>query len=199
MTKYTSDWGAENMEVDGPTVTLTDESGRSLSCYIELTLELEGQEYALLHPVDYPIEIFSWVNDPESGEETLVGIEEAEMSQIFDTAKAVLAEQNLTLKNTALSLTVDGELPEIDEEEVITLEIENGAGVEEEEYQPLTAGFYHQEREYTVYTPLNPMLLVSRLIPGKPPELLSPEEFDSLQPMLEQHLEDRLFEDMEES
>lgn len=197
MAKYTSDWGAADMEVDGPTVTLTDESGRSLTCYIELTLELEGQEYALLHPVDYPVEIFSWIEDPDTGEETLVGIDEAELGKIFDTAKAVLAEQNLSLKNSALSLTVDGELPEIDEDEVITLEMENGADVEEEEYQPLTTGFFHQEREYAVYTPLNPMLLVSRLNPGKPPELLSPEEFQSLQPLLEQHLEDHFFEDME--
>ncbi|MBW4551976.1 MAG: DUF3727 domain-containing protein [Aphanocapsa sp. GSE-SYN-MK-11-07L] len=197
MTKYTSAWGPADTEADGPTVILTDESGRSITCYVELTLEIEDQEYALLHPVDYPVEIFSWVEDQESGEETLVGIDESELAQIFDTAKAVLAEQNLTLKNTALSLTVDGDLPEIDEDEVITLEMENGAGAEEEEYQPLATGFFHKEQEYAIYTPLNPMLLVSRVKPGQAPELLSPEEFQALQPLLEQHLADQLFEDLE--
>jgi hypothetical protein len=197
MTKYTSEWGAAETDADGPTVILTDESGRSITCYVELTLEIESQEYALLHPVDYPVEIFSWVEDQESGEETLVGIDESELVQIFDTAKAVLAEQNLTLKNTALSLTVDGDLPEIDEDQVITLEMENGAGTEEEEYQPLATGFFHKEQEYAIYTPLNPMLLVSRVKPGQAPELLTPDEFQALQPLLEQHLADQLFEDLE--
>jgi hypothetical protein len=190
------DWDDADMEIDGPTVTLTDESGRSLTCYIELTLELEGKEYALLHPVDYPVEIFAWEAD-DSGDETLVGVEEEELLEIFDTAKAVLAEQNLTLKNTALSLTIEGELPEVDEEEVLTLEIENGTTVEAEEYQPLASGFFHKEQEYAIYTPLNPMLFVALMKQGQQPELLSPEEFRAIQPIIEQHLEEQLFDDME--
>jgi hypothetical protein len=190
------DWDDADMEIDGPTVTLTDESGRSLTCYIELTLELEGKEYALLHPVDYPVEIFAWETD-DSGDETLVGVEEEELLEIFDTAKAVLAEQNLTLKNTALSLTIEGELPEVDEEEVLTLEIENGATVEAEEYQPLATGFFYKEQEYAIYTPLNPMLFVALMKQGQQPELLSPEEFREIQPIIEQHLEEQLFDDME--
>ena len=40
-------------------ITLTDEVGRSLQCYIEQLLNVEGQEYALLLPDDAPVEIFT--------------------------------------------------------------------------------------------------------------------------------------------
>lgn len=196
MSNNTVDWEGADMEMEGPTVTLTDESGRSLTCFVELTLELNDQEYALLHPVDYPVEIFAWVDD-EDGDQTLVGVEDEDLDRIFETAKAVLAEQNLKLKNTALSLTVEGELPEIEEEEVITLEIEDGTSIAPEDYQPLSTGFFHEDREYAIYTPLNPMLFVARMKDEQHPELLSPEEFREIQPIIEQQLEERLFDEME--
>ena len=49
------------MELEGPTITLSDEAGRSLLCYIELSVDVDGEEYALVNPVDYPIDIFAWV------------------------------------------------------------------------------------------------------------------------------------------
>ncbi|MCZ0899856.1 DUF3727 domain-containing protein, partial [Microcoleus sp. HI-ES] len=50
----------ENGNSNEESVTLTDEVGRSLTCNIEYSMNLEGQEYALLLPIDSPVEIFTW-------------------------------------------------------------------------------------------------------------------------------------------
>lgn len=195
------------MELEGPTITLSDEAGRSLLCYIELSVDVDGEEYALVNPVDYPIDIFAWVaaedteegaTDEEDEEETLVPVEDAELNEIFSTAQAVLAEQNLKLKRTALSLTVEGDLPEVDEDELLTLEVEESgvAGSDSEEYQ-LLATFFHEEQEYAIYTPIDPVLFVVRLKDGQKPQLLSPEEFQAIQPKLQPYFEEHLFEEME--
>lgn len=195
------------MELEGPTITLSDEAGRSLLCYIELSVDVDGEEYALVNPVDYPIDIFAWVasedteegaTDEEDEEETLVPVEDAELNEIFSTAQAVLAEQNLKLKRTALSLTVEGDLPEVDEDELLTLEVEESgvAGSDQEEYQ-LLATFFHEEQEYAIYTPIDPVLFVVKLKDGQKPQLLSPEEFQAIQPKLQPYFEEHLFEEME--
>lgn len=181
----------EEMEMDAPTVTLTDEAGRKLLCYVEHSLEVEGQEYVLLLPVDYPVEVFAWQGDENEEEEEAVLIEdEAELDRLFPIAKAVLAEQNLVLKRTALTLTVEGELPDFDEEDD-DLEVD-----EDHEELQLLANFYDEEQEYTVYTPLDPFFIPARLNDQGEPVLLSPEEFQKIEPMLPM-LEDQLFDEME--
>ena len=136
--------------------------------------------------------------DEEDEEETLVPVEDAELNEIFSTAQAVLAEQNLKLKRTALSLTVEGDLPEVDEDELLTLEVEESgvAGSDQEEYQ-LLATFFHEEQEYAIYTPIDPVLFVVRVKDGQKPQLLSPEEFQAIQPKLQPYFEEHLFEEME--
>lgn len=171
-------------------VILTDEAGRELACYIEQTLEVEGKEYILLLPVDSPVEIFAWTEDSE--DEAMLVEDEDIVDKIFPDAQAVLAEQDLILKRTAFSLTVAGELPPVEEEEILTLEIdEDGTQLEPEELQ-LLANFYHEEQEYAIYTPLDPLLFFGRFNQDGKPELLSPEEFQKVQPLLEEQLFDEL-------
>lgn len=173
-------------------VTLTDESGRSLTCYVEHTLEIEGEEYLLLLPVDAPIQIFAWDEEDEeeeAAEATLVEDEE-EIDKIFSTAQAVLSELNLSLKRTAYALTVGGELPEVNEDDILTLEMEEDE-LEEEQFQLLTS-FYVEEQEYAIYTPLDPLLFFARVGRTGSPELLSPEEFKHIQPFLEEQLFDEM-------
>ena len=181
----------ENEHSHAGSVTLTDEAGRSLECYIERSLLVEDQEYVLLLPVDSAIEIFAWQTDGE--EEEAIQVEDEEtIDQIFDIALAVLAEQNLILKRTAFALTVAGELPPVEDTELFTLEIEDeGADIEPEQLQ-LLASFYNEEQEYAIYTPLDPLLFFARLTSSGKPELLSPEEFEKVQPLLEEQLFDEL-------
>jgi hypothetical protein len=168
------------MEGDAPTLSLTDEQGRSLVCFIERSMRLEGAEYVLLLPVDSPIEVFAWDSDDDDDEdEMLVDIDDDELDEIFSTARAVLAEEDLILQRTALTLTASGDLPEVIEEDIITLDIEEDGQVNFEQFQQL-ASFFHEEQEYVICTPLDPLLFFARMNASGKPELLSPEEFQHL-------------------
>lgn len=184
---FSSEFPEENDHAHAGSITLTDDKERSLECYIEHSLSVNGQEYVLLLPVDSPVEIFAWQGEGDDEEAILVE-DDATIDEIFATAQAVLAEQNLIVKNTAYALTVAGELPPVEESELFTLEIED----EEEDLEPeqlqLLASFYHQEQEYAIYTPLDPLLFFARITKTGKPELLSPEEFRQVQPLLEEHL-----------
>jgi hypothetical protein len=190
----------DNLDPDASIVTLTDEAGRSLMCFVEQTFEIDDQDYLLLMPVDNPIQIFAWQDDEDSDDEVLVDVtEEDEIDQIFDTAKAVLAEQDLTLQRTALTLTAAGDLPEVgeDEDDIISLAAEdedaNGVGVEPEEFLQL-ATFFYDDQEYMACTPLDPLLFFARGSATGEPKLLSPEEFAAVQPQIS----DKLFDVLED-
>ena len=174
---------------DAELVTLTDETGRELPCYVERELELDDKTYLLLLPVNAPIEIFAWDEDDDITE--LVSIEEEEeISAIFADAHAVLAEQNLTLKRTAFTLSAVGELPPLDPLEVVTIEIdEEDDSLEPEEFQIL-ARFYNEEQEYAICTPVDPLLFFGKADEKGRVVLLSEEEAEHLQPRLEDILLD---------
>lgn len=182
---------------ESPTVLLKDEQGRSLKCYVERSLSIGSHEYLLLLPVDAPIEIFAWDSDDEESEdeddEMLVDIDEEEINDVFDTAKAVLAEQNLKLERTAYTLTASGELPEATDDDVITLDISDGDDhADTEEFQLLT-NFFYEEQEYAICTPFEPLLFFARVSATGEPELLPPEEFEAVR----SQLEDQLFDELE--
>jgi hypothetical protein len=178
----------ENDHSQTGSITLTDERGRILECYVEHSMLVDDQEYVLLLPVDSPIEIFAWQEEGEEEEATLVE-DEDKIDQIFGNAEAVLAEYNLELKNTAYALTVAGDLPPVEESEIFTLEIEDETSAEfEPEQLQLIANFQHDLQDYAIYTPIDPLLFFARITKTGTPELLSPEEFRKVQPILEEHL-----------
>jgi hypothetical protein len=183
----------ENGNSHEESVTLTDEVGRSLTCNIEYSMNLEGQEYALLLPIDSPVEIFTWHGD--DNDEAAIPVEdETEIDKIFDTARVVLQEQNLTLRRTAVTLTVVGELPEFPEEDMAS-DVDPDEESDFEELMWLTS-FYHEEQEYAIYTPLDPFFILARMNDDGKPELLSEEEFQRLEPMLPM-LEDQFFDELD--
>ena len=188
---YSSEFSEENDRADATAITLTDEQGRSLECYVEHSLLVDGQEYVLLLPVDSPIEIFAWQSNGDQEEAIFVEDDDL-IDEIFSNAQAVLSEHNLTMKNTAYALTVVGELPPVEESDIFTLEIEDEAADLEPEQLQRLASFYHKDQEYAVYTPLDPLLFFARITKSGKPELLSPEEFSKFQPLLEEHLFDQV-------
>ncbi|GAP95418.1 DUF3727 domain-containing protein [Leptolyngbya sp. NIES-2104] len=179
--------------MDAPTVTLTDESGLTLTCYIEHSLDVEDQEYVLLLPVDSPIEIFAWQENGDEDEAVLVE-DQAVIDQVFPIAKAVLEEQNLALKQTAVVLTVEGDLPDLDDDEAWA-GVESDSDDDQEELQ-LLASFWYEEQEYAIYTPLDPYFILARLDDDGTPHLLSQEELKKIEPMLPM-IEDQLFDEMD--
>ena len=182
----------EDTAWDVPTITLSDATGRTLECFVEHSIEVEGSEYVLLHPVDSPVEIVTWKGDDEDQE--AVPIEnEQQIDLLFNTAKAVLAEENLKLKRTAIVLTVEGELPEEPEDDEPWEG--NGSGEDVDEFQWL-ASFFHNETEYAVYTPLDPFFIVARMNEQGQPELLDPEELEQIEDLLPS-IEEQLFNGLE--
>ena len=169
------------------TLTIVDESGRSLPCYIEQSLEIDRMTYLLLVPVDIPVVIMIVNRDTEEQLEASMLDDEEAIAQIFDNAKAVLAEQNLYLHHTAYTLTATGELPPIEEDRILTLDAEGiDDDIEEEELQSL-AYFYHSDQKYGIYTPLTPLLFFARYDEENQLELVSPDQ-ENLMPILEELL-----------
>lgn len=181
----------DDLDMDVETVTLTDDVGRTIDCSIEHSVEIEGKDYVLLLPVDSPVEIFAW---QESGEdEEAVPVEDpSDIDRLFPIAKAVLEEQNLTLKRTAVTLTVEGELPELDDEENL---LEDGDEDDQEELQFL-ASFYYEEQEFGIYAPLDPFFILAHMDANDRPQLLSPEELEKIEPLLPM-LEEQLLDQFE--
>lgn len=195
---FSSELPQENGHSSNEFVTLTDESGRQLNCSVEHSLDVEGSQYLLLMPVDTPVEIVAWDDeeDEESTDATLLE-DDAEIDLIFSDAQAVLAEQNLALKRTAFTLTVSGEMPsvdDVDEDDILTIEIEDDDVKLEPEELMFLASFYHEEQKYEVYTPLDPLLFPARRSKAGQAELLSPEEIQRVQPLLNEWL----FNDLDE-
>lgn len=177
---------------DDSAVVLTDDSGRFLPCQVEQRFDLNGREYLLLLPLDAPIEIFVW--QQEDDDEVLMDIEEEDIEQIFPTAKAVLAEQNLVLQRTAITLTASGELPEVDEENCLTLELDEVDETGEpmsEEFQILATCF-HDDQEYTLCTPVEPLLIFAYRTAEGTLDIVTPEEFQTIRDSLEEKLFDVL-------
>lgn len=182
----------DDIDMDVETVTLKDDSGRTLACTIEHAVDIEDQEYVLLLPVDAPVEIYAWQEVGEEEEAILVE-DEATVEQLFPIAKAVLEEQNLTLKRTAVTLTVEGELP--DDEADAEDEFFDDDDDEQEELQFL-ASFYYEEQEFGVYAPLDPLFILARMTEDNQPQLLSPEELEKIEPLLPM-IEDQLLDQFE--
>lgn len=180
----------DNTDLDAPTLIVRDKQGRQLTCYLEHSVEIDGEEYVLLLPMDTPVEIFAWPENDER-EEPIPVETDPEIDELFDLAKAVLAEQNLTLKRTAVTLTVAGELPHWHELEQISEEIDP----DREEFQ-LLASFYYEQQEYDVYMPLDPLFILARIDEAGNPQLLSQEEFQKIEPLLPQ-IEDQLYKTLQ--
>lgn len=183
----------ENGQSPEEVVTLTDEQGRTLDCTVQSTIFLEDQEYLLLVPINTPVEILTWLEDNTTDESATPVESDAELDKIFPIAQAVLEEHNLTLKRTAITLTVAGELPEVPPEELDHEEEE--LDVMDYEEMLWLCGFYVEEQEYGIYTPLDPFFVLARQDDQGQPRLLSSEELQKLEPLLPM-IEDQLFDEL---
>ena len=121
----------------------------------------------------------------------LVDIEEDDIDQLFPTARAVLAELDLLLERSAHTLTAAGNLPAADEEDCFSLDIseEGDEHPVTEEFQIL-ANFFHEDSQYTLCTPLDPLLFFATRSADGEIELVEPEEFQKMR----SQLEDKLFD-----
>ncbi len=164
---------------EAKTLILNDLNGNELFCYLEQLVNIEGEEYALLTPVDTPVSLFK-INDKDEPE-LIEKIEKNE--QILKNADAVLQEHDLRLIRSAVTLTVSGEL-----EEPIYDELEEDHLEEDSETYELLVNFNVLEQEYGLYIPLDPFFIVGKL-KDKGATLLEDDDFDRIQPLIESELE----------
>ena len=168
-----------NNSYEAQTLILNDSNGNEIFCYLEQLVNVEGQEYALLTPVDTPVSLFK-IN--QKGEPELIDkIEKNE--QILKNADAVLQEHDLRLIRSAVTLTVSGEL-----EEPIYDELEEDNIDDDSETYELLVNFNLHEQEYGLYIPLDPFFIVGKL-KDKVALLIEDDEFDKIQPLIESELE----------
>ena len=165
---------------EAPTLLLRDSNLNELFCYLEQIVDLEGEEYALLTPVDTPVSLFKI---GEKDEPVLVEkIEKNE--QILKNADAVLQEHDLTLIRSAVTLTVSGEL-----DEPIYDDLEEEECDDEIETYELLVNFNVHDDEYGLYVPLDPFFIVGKLQIDGGALLIEDDEFDRVQPLIESELE----------
>ena len=185
---------------DMETVVLKDDEGRQLVCYVEEPVQLEGNTYALLTPVDTPVCLVRLAED-ESEHEIIEDLEGAEA--ILSIADAVLQEHDLTLVRSAHILTVNGEIdgPEDDEEDEEEDEDDELEDLEElddldeegdsDTYEMLLdRPFWVGEEQYALFIPLDPLFLVARLDENGA-ELVSDEELERVGPLIEAAIEEQ--------
>ena len=168
-----------NDNYDAQTLILNDSNGNELFCYLEQLVSVEGQEYALLTPVDTPVSLFK-INEKDEPE-LIEKIDKNE--KILKNAEAVLQEHDLRLIRSAVTLTVSGEL-----EEPIYDELEEDHLDDESETYELLVSFNLFDEEYGLYIPLDPFFIVGKL-KNNGAILIENEEFDKIQPLIESEIE----------
>ena len=168
---------------EAKTLILNDLNGNELFCYLEQLVNIEGEEYALLTPVDTPVSLFK-INDKDEPE-LIEKLEKNE--QILKNADAVLQEHDLRLIRSAVTLTVSGEL-----EEPVYDDLEEDHLEEDSETYELLVNFNVLEQEYGLYIPLDPFFIVGKL-KDKGATLIEDELFDRIQPLIESELEKNSF------
>ena len=170
-----------NKNDEVPTLLVKDSQGSDLLCFLEQVVPLEGNEYALLTPVDTPVSLFQLIDDQDP--KLIETIEKNE--PILEVADVVLQEHDLRLVRSAITLTVSGELDEPEPEEIEEEDIDD----ESETYE-LLVNFRVESNEYGLYIPLDPFFIVGRLEDGEV-KLVEGEEFDKIQSGIEAELEER--------
>jgi hypothetical protein len=182
-------------EMDLPTVVVKDDAGRSLPCYIEHSLQLKEASYVVLMPVDTPVYLFAF--DDEESEDPLIIEADEDIAALYPIAKAVLEEQNMVLHWSAFSLTVSGDVPDLEEEEEdYGYDPDDANGTSHEAFQ-LLAEFLHEDQEYAICAPLNPVLILARMVKGQP-QVLEEDELERIQPLLEEFLAGQVIDMIEE-
>lgn len=182
-----SDGPSMNGAGDVPTVLVRDGQGRQLLCFLEQLIPLDGNDYALLTPVDTPVCLVRISEDDEQDDEVIEELDGAE--PILSVADVVLQEHELSLVRSAVTLTVSGELEEPDPEE-LDEELSSEDEDDESDLYEMLIQFRAEGQEYGLFIPLDPFFVVARMENGEG-ILVEGDEFERVQPRIEAELDER--------
>jgi hypothetical protein len=164
--------------------TVTDDKGRKIECVLEHTIPVDGVDYVLLTPNDTPV-VLVRIGKGDGDDELLDNWEGRE--DVLAAADVCLAEHDLILVRSAVTLTVAGELVEDeDEDEDIEDDIE-----QEFDIYNLLIPFHCNGDEWGIYIPLDPFFVVARMISDNEGLVVTGDEFERIQPIIEAELDRR--------
>jgi hypothetical protein len=109
-------WGDDDMlhsagldgdgAADWRTVLLRDAKlGRTIECFVDREIEVDGKQYATLMPADTPV-IMAGYKEVNGSQNLVPVLDDTAIDELFPTAFAVLSEMDLTLSRSAVVLTV---------------------------------------------------------------------------------------------
>jgi hypothetical protein len=91
---------------DWRTVLLKDSKlDRTIECFIDREIEVDGKQYATLMPADTPVIMASY-KDVNGTQQLVPVLDDKTIDLLFPTASAVLSEMDLSLSRSAVVLTV---------------------------------------------------------------------------------------------
>uniref|UniRef100_A0A7S2QZU2 Uncharacterized protein n=1 Tax=Eucampia antarctica TaxID=49252 RepID=A0A7S2QZU2_9STRA len=170
---------------DTPVPFVDVDKNEFIECYADSIAVVNGIEYTVGTPCDYPVALCFFDN-----EDQLIPIEldEELMDDIFPLAESIVEEEfgeELNLQRTSQTLTLMGELDDEEEDEYDDDEEEDGDNEEEE--VEIMISFEHKGREYSLVRLLDPVLLVAKNDPENSTKriLLTEEESNKVMPILE--------------
>lgn len=167
-----------------------------IECFVDSVAVVHGVEYSIGSPCDYAVALCYFTAD---GELLPVGLDDTAMlDEVFPIAAEIVEDEfgeELALVRTPQTLTLVGELElgdgeDDDDEEQYEFDADD-MGDEEEEVEILLS-FEHDGKEFNLVRLLDPVLLVGKPDPANPQGrvLLSPEESDTVMPLLEEMILD---------
>ena len=166
--------------------TATDDKGRKIECILEHTTSIDGVDYVLLTPNDTPV-VLVRIGEGDGDDELIEDLEGRE--DVLAAADVCLAEHDLTLVRSAVTLTVAGEpLPVEEEEDVEDIEIEDDTTGETNLFE-LLIPFLHDGQEYGLYVPFDPFFVVARVTGDSEAVVVVDAELERVQPIIEAELD----------
>lgn len=180
---------------------LRDAQDRTLECEILKRVSIEGTVYVLIMPVDPYVEVLVWDSvEAEGMDDDFEGVLDEpspdDLEAALPTAQAVLSELNLSLHRNAYDvLTVQGEIPQPSEEDILEIAKDED---EIEEYYLLTT-FFHNNKQFGIFTPLDPLLLYAVEPDDAAPYLLTPDFPEALFEQLEAYFLDLVEEELSQN
>ena len=164
--------------------TATDDKGRKIECVLEHTIPVDGVDYVLLTPNDTPVALVR-IGESEEEDELIEDWEGRE--DVLAAADVRLAEHDLTLVRSAVTLTVAGELVEGEDEDE---DIEDDIEQESDVFIQLIS-FQHDSQEYGLYIPLDPFFVVARVTGDSEGVVVTSDGLERIRPTIEAELDRR--------
>lgn len=166
--------------------TATDDKGRKIECVLEHTIPVDGVDYVLLTPNDTPV-VLVRIGEGEEDDEVLENWEGRE--DVLAVADVCLAKFDLILVRSAVTLTVAGELAEV-EYGYGYEDIEDDIEQESDVFIQLIS-FQHDSQEYGLYIPLDPFFVVARVTGDSEGVVVTSDGFERIRPTIEAELDRR--------